>query len=118
MSDAREHDNWLFGGLAALCAAVLTQLVDRPVEAFSILGFGVMAFALALPLLVCSAIMGLATTRSRSKSRIVMDALGLLSGVAGFVCLFFHISTVAGWVFLGTAGLAMLHFVRESRRAT
>jgi hypothetical protein len=109
--EADRIDEWLFGGLAALCGAVLTQLVDKPTTLDSYLGVCVFCFALAIPLLVCSLLVAKATSVRRTRLRVVADLLGVVCGVVGFLCLFLHVNFAAGVAFACTiAGSTVLFF--------
>jgi hypothetical protein len=107
MNEARSHDEWLFGGLAALCAAVLTQLGDKQASLETYLGAGVFCFAVAIPLLVCSLLVTKSTSARRTRLRIAADLLGVGCAVVGFWCLFLHINFAAGIAFLVTIALAI-----------
>lgn len=117
MSDARSHDEWLFGGLAAGCAAVMTQMVDRPTDLGTWLGGGVLCFAVALPLLVASLVLIRAAplTGPRSLFRLIFDLAGSLVAIVGFVCLFFHVNAFAGGAFLASCSVAFVLFLVLSR---
>lgn len=116
MSDGRSHDEWLFGGLAAGCAAVMTQMVDRPTDLGTWLGVGVLCFAVALPLLVASLVLIRAAplVGPRSKFRLIIDLAGSLVAIVGFGCLFFHVNAVAGGAFLASCVGALVLFVALS----
>jgi hypothetical protein len=110
--EADRIDEWLFGGLAALCAAVLTQLGDKPTTLDSYLGVSVFCFALAIPLLVCSLLVTKATAARRTPLRVVADLAGVVCGVVGFLFLFLHVNFAAGVAFACTiAGACVLFFL-------
>jgi hypothetical protein len=112
---SRQLDDWLFGGMAALCAAVLTQLADRPTELKTFLGAGVFCFALALPLLVCSLLVARLRQSPRTRTQFLADLLGVLAAVAGFAFLFLHVNVWAGGAFVVASVAAGVLFVVTAR---
>jgi threonine/homoserine/homoserine lactone efflux protein len=105
------HDELFFGGLAAVCVAVMTQLVDKPTPLVTPLGGCVICFALAIPLLVCSLLVTKATRARRTRLRNMADMAGVLIAVLGFVFLFLHINVTAGVVFAGAIAFAIVLFI-------
>jgi heme A synthase len=113
--EADRIDEWLFGGLAALSAAVLTQLVERPTPLDSYLGACVLCFAVAIPLLVCSLLVAKATSAPRTKLRVVTDLAGVVIGVVGFLFLFLHVNVYAGVAFAAMVVFAFVLFLATAR---
>jgi hypothetical protein len=105
-------DRVLFGGLSAACVGVLTQLSDKTASLGTFLGWGVLCFALALPLLVGSLLIRLKalTPGRRPRWYFFFDFTGVAAAVGGFAMLFFNMNLVAGGVFVATLFVAVVVF--------
>ncbi len=115
--EADHHDEWLFGGLAALCAAALTQLGNTQAESLSCLGLGILSFAVAIPLLVFSLLVTRITSIPRTGLRYLADVLGVLFSFVGLSCLILHMNQFAGLAFITTTVIAIILYLRIIRQS-
>jgi hypothetical protein len=101
------------GPYALSCVGVLTQLADKTATLGTFLGWGVLCFAVALPLLVGSLLVRLKSSGPRSGRgwQFFFDLVGVVAAVAGFAMLFFNMNPWAGSAFVGTVLLACVLFV-------
>ena len=112
-----KKDQILFGALAALCASVVLQIVDKQPKLDSFLGYALYCFAAGLPILVASFLLEEYRPPEVSKSgfRMLFDLLGILLALAGFILLFFFLNVGSGWIFLAVSIFCSLHVLRSLR---
>jgi hypothetical protein len=109
----------LYGGLAGICMVAVIQFLSLPTLDRPLM-FALLAFSLAIPALVLSAVIGLLVkvkgfTVESSKLEEAFDAIGMFSAILGLVAVFAHFNTIVAAVFFVASLLAGRIFVAYGR---
>jgi hypothetical protein len=112
----RGIDQLLFAGLAGMSVAVILQLLDKQPDFTKVLGFALVCFAVALPMLVSSFLLEVAIPNKEKRTgRRVFDLAGVLLSLTGLGLLFLHMHLVASCAFVAAVVFSAVLTVRWMR---
>jgi hypothetical protein len=112
----RGTDRLLFAGLAGMSVAVVLQLLDKQPDFTKVLGFALVCFAVALPILVSSFVLEVAVPNKEKRAgRRAFDLAGVLLSLVGLGLVFFHMHIVASCAFVAAVAFCAVVMVRWLR---